>query len=114
MPNLIITWLEQGHQILWVHDPKDVVPVDVYFLLGCGQLVSSATMALFKHNLVVHESDLPLGKGWSPLTWQILEGENKISAILIETAEKVGSGPIYLQKSMHFKGNELIDELRQT
>ncbi len=113
LPSLIITWLYQYHHILWVHDSKDALSGDFCFLLGCGQLVSSELIALFKHTLVVHESNLPSGKGWSPLTWQVLEGKNKISVTLLEVVKKVGSGDIYLQKSIRFKGNELIDELRQ-
>jgi methionyl-tRNA formyltransferase len=63
--------------------------------------------------LVVHESDLPSGKGWSPLTWQILEGKNRIPVTLFEATERVDSGDIYLQEWLEFEGHELIDELRQ-
>ena len=31
-----------------------------------------------KNNIVVHASDLPKGRGFSPMSWQILEGKNKI------------------------------------
>jgi methionyl-tRNA formyltransferase len=61
---------------------------------------------------VVHESDLPQGKGWSPLTWQILEGKNRIPVTLLEAADRVDSGPIYNQHWIEFKEHELIDELR--
>ena len=66
----------------------------------------------FGHTLVVHESDLPQGKGWSPLTWQILEGKSHIPVTLFEAAERVDSGPIYAQRWLEFKGHELLDELR--
>ena len=56
---------------------------------------------------------MPKGKGWSPLTWQILEGKNRIPATLFEAAEKVDSGVIYAQEWMEFEGHELIDELRE-
>lgn len=67
----------------------------------------------YRNNLVVHESDLPSGKGWSPLTWQILEGKKKIPAVLLEAVEKVDSGPIYRKIWMEFNGGELLDELRE-
>jgi methionyl-tRNA formyltransferase len=67
---------------------------------------------MFKHNLVVHESDLPLGKGWSPLTWQILEGKNRIPVTMIEAEKKVDSGVIYAQEWMEFQSHELVEELR--
>jgi methionyl-tRNA formyltransferase len=61
----------------------------------------------------VHESDLPLGRGWSPLTWQILEGENLIPVALIEAEDLVDSGAVYAKEYMHFSGDELVDELRE-
>ena len=60
----------------------------------------------------MHESDLPQGKGWSPLTWQILEGRHRIPVTVIEAADSVDSGPIYAQRWLEFQGHELIDELR--
>jgi methionyl-tRNA formyltransferase len=56
---------------------------------------------------------LPKGRGWSPLTWQILEGKNEIPVTLFEAKEEVDSGPIYLQSIMRFRGHELVDELRE-
>lgn len=64
------------------------------------------------HNLVVHSSALPHGRGWSPITWQILEGKNEIPTTLIEAGETVDSGCIYARHQMQFKGNELLDEIR--
>lgn len=69
-------------------------------------------LAQFRHNLVVHESDLPQGRGWSPLTWQILEGKKRVAVTLFEAAEKVDSGSIYAQDWLEFAGHELVDELR--
>ncbi len=65
-----------------------------------------------RNNLVVHASDLPKGRGWSPLTWQILEGKDKIPVTIFEAEESVDSGPIYEKSFVSFSGNELIEELR--
>ncbi|CAG0949770.1 UDP-2,4-diacetamido-2,4, 6-trideoxy-beta-L-altropyranose hydrolase [Anaerolineales bacterium] len=110
---LLLDWLIAGHRVLWVHDKQDLRPGDFCFYLSCGQIMHSDILSQFRHNLVVHESDLPRGKGWSPLTWQILEGKNRIPATLFEAAEKVDSGVIYAQEWMEFEGHELIDELRE-
>jgi len=45
-------------------------------------------------NLVVHESDLPRGKGFAPVKWQILDGKKEIPVCLLETTEQVDSGDI--------------------
>jgi methionyl-tRNA formyltransferase len=103
---------DEGHEVYFVTKHQDVAPGDCAFLLGCEKLVKPEVLAKNKHNLVIHESALPLGKGWSPLTWQILEGKSDIPITLFEAAEAVDSGDIYYQNSMHFEGHELNEELK--
>ena len=69
---------KQGHQYTWVHDPEDVPQGDLCFILSCSKMVKAMILKRNTHNLVVHESDLPRGKGWSPMTWQVLEGKDEI------------------------------------
>lgn len=109
---LIATWAGEGHELAWVHDADDLVAGDVAIFLGYGRIVSPEVLKRHTRNLVVHESDLPHGRGWSPLTWQILEGRDAVVVSLIEAAQDVDSGPIYAQESLRFDGTELIDELR--
>lgn len=98
--------------MLWAHDKQDLRPGDFCFYLSCGQVVPASILSQYRHNLVVHESDLPKGKGWSPLSWQLLEGENKITVTLFEAVKKVDSGMIYAQEWLEFAVHELIDESR--
>jgi len=112
LEDLVMDWEAQGHRIDWRHDPAQAEAGDFCFCLSLGQLVPKAVRERFRHTLVVHESDLPRGKGWSPLTWQILEGQARIPVTLLEAAERVDSGPIYAQRWLQFQGHELIDELR--
>ena len=113
LSELVLDWLNVGHRVLWVHEKQDLRPGDFCFYLSCGQIVPASILSQYQHNLVVHESDLPKGKGWSPLSWQILEGENKIAVTLFEAAKKVDSGRVYAQEWLKFDGHELIDELRE-
>ena len=46
------------------------------------------------------------------MTWQILDGADRIPVTLIEAADDVDSGPVYAQRWIAFEGHELIDELR--
>jgi hypothetical protein len=105
-------WEAQGHTVEWRHEPSQVSSGDLCFCLSLGKLVNASTRSRFQHTLVVHESDLPRGKGWSPLTWQILAGVNRIPVTLFEAADHVDSGPIYAQHWLEFTGSELLDELR--
>ena len=104
--------LISGHSVSHVHEEEDLSSADFCFYLSFSKVVSKDTLNLFRHNFVVHSSDLPEGKGWSPLTWQILEGKNEIPTVLFEAAKKVDSGRIYLRQKLKFEGYELIDEMR--
>lgn len=120
LENLVTTWQAQGHQVTWAHSLTDAQQLPstghsalkLCFCLSFSRLLPTDVRAQFDHTLVVHGSDLPQGKGWSPLTWQILEGKHCIPVTLIEAAERVDSGAIYAQQWLTFHGNELIDELR--
>ncbi len=103
----------RGHQVNSGHLVSDLKEGDAAFFLGCGQMIPHDLLARNTHNLVVHESNLPSGRGWSPLTWQILEGKNHIPITLFEARPQVDSGQIYLQRQMQFKGDELADALRK-
>lgn len=85
---------------------------DVVFVLGYMSILPKEFITKNKITLVVHESDLPNGKGFSPIQWQILEGKSEIIVSLIEMAEEVDSGPIINQTKIVFDGTELYDEIR--
>jgi methionyl-tRNA formyltransferase len=101
---------EKGIDCKLHFEHSEIISGDILFLFSCEKLFKN--LGLNKHNLVVHESDLPKGKGWSPLTWQILEGKNKIPVTLFEAAEKVDAGDIYIKKYIELDGTELIDETK--
>lgn len=101
------------YQVSWVHDCKDIERGDIAFFLSFESIVGKETLAMHRNNLVVHESNLPQGRGMSPMTWQILEGKNEVPITIFEMNEKIDSGCIYLQDIMYFKGTELIDDIRR-
>ncbi|MEL7633357.1 formyltransferase family protein [Sporomusa sphaeroides] len=103
----------KGYEVFRGYEFDKKNSYDIVFLLSYSQIIKRKDLARNRHNLVVHESDLPKGKGWSPLTWQILEGKSSCVITLFEADEKVDNGEIYLQRIMNFAGNELIDELRE-
>lgn len=84
----------------------------VVFMLSYFKIVKEAFLREHQHNLVVHDSQLPQGKGWAPLFWQILEGKNKIPAVLFEATEGVDAGDIYVRDHIDLRGDELHDEIR--
>jgi methionyl-tRNA formyltransferase len=85
---------------------------DVAFLLSCEKKVTSEILNRSRSNIVLHASELPKGKGMSPLTWQILEGKNRIPLTLFEAVEAIDAGPVYLRAYLDFQGNELLHEMQ--
>lgn len=95
--------------LVYSHDQVD--SGDILILLSCIKIFKK--LDLNNYNLVVHESDLPKGKGWSPMTWQVLEGLNKIVVSLFEASTSVDSGVIYDKTTVDLEGHELIDDIRK-
>jgi methionyl-tRNA formyltransferase len=102
-----------GHDTRYVTRKGEIAPGDVCFLLSCVRIVEPEYLHRNRHNIVVHASDLPQGKGFSPLQWQILEGKQAIVVTLIEAVQAVDAGPVYIRSNLEFDGTELHDELRQ-
>lgn len=112
VPELLLGWLADGHSVAWAHAAGDLPGGDLCFYLSYGRIVDAATRARYGNNLVVHASDLPKGKGWSPTSWLILEGADRIPVTLLEAVDAVDAGPIYLQEWFDLDGTELIDDWR--
>ncbi|EAI8667311.1 methionyl-tRNA formyltransferase [Campylobacter upsaliensis] len=85
---------------------------EVVFILSYHKIIPPNLLSLNQHNLIIHASKLPQGKGWSPMFYQILEGKNDIVFTLFEADKGVDSGDIYLQKTLKLRGDELYEELR--
>ncbi|MFH1772640.1 MAG: methionyl-tRNA formyltransferase [Candidatus Omnitrophota bacterium] len=83
------------------------------FILSYFNKIDERFLKKHKHNLVVHESNLPKGRGWAPLSWQILEGKKKIPIVLFEASERIDGGGIYIKDYISYKGNELYPEIRE-
>ncbi len=105
--NLIDQLATLGYQAQLRRKAQDITPGWTVFILGCIHIIPKAILSRNQHNLVVHESALPQGKGFSPMSWQILSGINKIPVCLIEAAEEIDAGDIWLTDTIHLNGNEL-------
>ncbi len=81
------------------------------FLVSCNELISAAERQAYQHCLVLHASDVPRGRGWSPHIWRVLEGADHMTLTLLEAEDKVDSGRIWLQQEILLDGTELYDEL---
>ena len=82
-------------------------------ILSYYKIIPEKYLKLANHNLVVHESDLPKGKGFSPLYWQILNGKSKIIFTLFEATKLMDAGQFYFKKKFHFKKTLLFEEIKE-
>ena len=95
-----------------LYDQSQVRNFDIVFVLGYTKILKGEILSDNKILLVVHESNLPEGRGFSPVQWQILEGKNKIPVCLLEVSEAPDAGDIYLKSYIHLDGSELYDDIR--
>lgn len=92
---------------------KKVKKFDVVFILGYTKKLDEKFLHANTLNLLVHESNLPYGRGSAPLQWQILKDKKKIDICLLEASNKIDSGDILIKYKMFFRGDELNSEIRE-
>lgn len=101
------------HQIDLVQKKGDLQGGEILFLISCSDIIDKEIRDRYKSCLVIHASDLPKGRGWSPHIWQILEGKNEICISMIEAEDIIDSGAIWKQLSIRLEGHELYDEINK-
>ena len=105
--------LEQRVDATLVHDYSHIRNGEAAFFLGCTKICPKELLVRNMYNLVVHESELPKGRGFAPISWNVLGGSNEIVFSLIEADEKVDTGKIYSQSKIRMQGTELCAEIRE-
>jgi methionyl-tRNA formyltransferase len=103
----------KNYSISNLFNADEIFDFDIVFLLGCTKILPNEFLQRNKLTLVMHESDLPKGKGFAPIQWQLLEGHSEIKVSLIEATDNVDSGDIFLQSIITFDGTELYEEIRE-
>lgn len=92
---------------------EDLPQSDILFILSYFMVMPQQYLERCKRSVVVHESDLPMGRGWTPLFWQILEGRNVIPIVLFEATKEIDAGDIWIKDYIVLSGDELSTEIRQ-
>ena len=106
-------WVEKNksHQISIIHSKKDLTSGDILFLISCSEILSKFDRDKFKKTLIIHASDLPNGRGWSPHIWEIINGATDITISLLEAESKVDTGDIWKKISVPIPKTALFDEI---
>jgi methionyl-tRNA formyltransferase len=103
----------QNHQINIVHSKEELDSGDILFLISCSEIISKLQRDRFEKTLVVHASDLPHGRGWSPHVWEIINGATNITLSLLEAADKVDTGDLWKKISVSIPKTALFDEINE-
>ncbi len=111
-------WLTQwvgkhrnAHAVRILRDKADCREGDILFLVSCTQLVEPDVLGRYRHAFVLHASDLPKGRGWSPHIWTILEGGTCITVSLLDAADSVDTGAIWAKRKFQVPKDALYDEI---
>ena len=107
-------WIEKNttnHIIELVRKKTELSGGDILFLISCSEIVNKKDRSFYDKSLVLHASDLPEGRGWSPHIWQLIEGSNEITLTLLEAEDKVDSGDIWKKVKFEIPNHLLWDEI---
>lgn len=102
---------DAGHQVVMHSQISQLGTGDILFLISCSELIGESERNKFRHVLVLHASDLPKGRGWSPHVWDILNGSEYITLSLIEAAENIDTGDIWKKNTLPIKKHSLWNEV---
>ena len=105
--------LELDHSVSIVRSPEQVTKGDLLFMVSCSVLVDRKTIENFTHAMVIHASDLPKGRGWSPHVWELLNGADKITVSLLDADAKIDCGDIYTKITVDIPKSALWDEINE-
>jgi methionyl-tRNA formyltransferase len=114
----VFPWLERWcaqraarHEVALLSEQAAPPGGDALFLVSCERIVPADVRGRYRRTLVLHASDLPEGRGWSPHVWQVLEGRNPLVVSMIEAADAPDAGPLLAQRRVALEGHELYDEI---
>lgn len=101
------------HDVCLHFQIDDLLGGDVLFLVSCSEVVTQRTRSLYRETMVLHASDLPKGRGWSPYVWELLAGAEKITVSLLRADDPVDTGAIWAKKTFVVPKSHLFKEISQ-
>lgn len=104
---------EDTHEIEIVRSKSELSGGELLFLISCVEIIGAQDRAKYAKTLVIHASDLPIGRGWSPHVWQVVSGETELTVTLLEATDKVDAGDIWHKLKIHVPPTALYDEINQ-
>lgn len=110
----LLSWIEEQigrHEVDLIRKKEQLKGGDILFLISCSEIIHAIDRSNFLASLVLHASDLPNGRGWSPHIWQLSQGAEFITLSLVEVEDKVDSGKIWNKIRIWIPKHALWDEI---
>lgn len=102
---------EGAHEVRLIHDKTELINGDILYLVSCSQLINAVDSARYAQVMVLHASDLPEGRGWSPHVWDILAGKEELTVSLLSAEGGVDTGAIWAKRRFVVPRHALYDEI---
>jgi len=97
--------------LAFVIDKKHLNGGKFLWLVGVTEKIGKSLRDKYEHVLVIHASALPKGRGWSPWIHELREGADEICISVIEAAEKIDAGDVWIQSYMTVPKTMLYDDI---
>ena len=109
-------WTENNrnqHEISIARKASELTGGDMLFLISCSEIVDAGVRENYGWTLVLHASDLPEGRGWSPHIWRIIGGADHITLSLIEAEDSIDTGKIWQKLTFPVPKHALWHEVNE-
>lgn len=105
---------QQGlHEVELVQRKSELNGGEILFLISCSEIIDAKVRDKYSATFVLHASDLPKGRGWSPHIWEIVNGAEDITLSLLEAEDKVDSGRVWKKLVIPVPKHALWNEINQ-
>ena len=94
-----------------VREANKIRKSDINFIISFGEILTKKELSKSKFNVVFHCSNLPKGRGSSPITWEVLSGQTSLTLSIFDADEGIDSGEIIEKVKIKLNGTEMLDEI---
>lgn len=101
------------HNVTLARSKRELASGDILFLISCSEIITEQERQRFQKTLVIHASDLPKGRGWSPHIWELVNGAAGLTVSLLEAQDKVDSGDIWKKVYLNIPRHALYEEINE-
>ena len=105
--------LDQRIKARLLFDENELSEGDLLFLISFHKILKNQDIANYRHSLLLHASDLPDGRGWSPHIWELIKGKNNVTVSILEVSYPADTGRILEKLVVDIPETAICSEINQ-